>query len=130
MRILNNLLSKMKAILVKEFGGPEVCKVVSDLPIPEPNDNQVSFILFQNFLYYFLKFKIQIRVHAAGVNPVDTYIRSGTHSRQPKLPYTPGLDSAGVVTKLGKNVTKFKVKLFFFFFIFLQNFTFYSFSGW
>lgn len=48
-------------------------------------------------------------MHAAGVNPVDTYIRSGTHSRQPKLPYTPGLDSAGIVTKIGKNVTKFKV---------------------
>lgn len=54
--------------------------------------------------------KIQIRVHAAGVNPVDTYIRSGTHSRQPKLPYTPGLDSAGVVTKVGKNVKNFNVK--------------------
>ena len=37
------------------------------------------------------------------------YIRSGTHSRQPKLPYTPGLDSAGVITKLGKNVKGFKV---------------------
>ena len=45
----------MKGITVKEFGGPEACQYVSDLPIPEPNDNQ-----------------IQIRVHAAGVNPVDT----------------------------------------------------------
>ena len=45
----------MKGITVKEFGGPETCQYVSDLPIPEPNDNQ-----------------IQIRVHAAGVNPVDT----------------------------------------------------------
>ncbi len=43
------------------------------------------------------------------MNPVDTYIRSGTHSRVPKLPYTPGLDSAGVVTKVGRNVTKFRV---------------------
>ena len=48
-------------------------------------------------------------MHAAGVNPVDTYIRTGTHSRKPQLPYTPGLDSAGVVTKVGKNVTKFNV---------------------
>lgn len=88
----NILLSKMKAILVREFGGPEVCQIVKNVPIPEPNDNQ-----------------IQIKVHATGVNPVDTYIRSGTHSRQPKLPYTPGLDSAGIVTKVGKNVKKFKV---------------------
>lgn len=63
--------------------------------------------------------KIQIRVHAAGVNPVDTYIRSGTHSRQPKLPYTPGLDSAGVITKLGHNVKNFKV--FFSYYIFYKQ---------
>ena len=42
------------------------------------------------------------------MNPVDTYIRSGTHSRQPKLPYTPGADSAGVITKLGKDVKNFE----------------------
>lgn len=53
--------------------------------------------------------QIQIKVYATGVNPVDTYIRAGTHSRQPKLPYTPGLDSAGIITKLGRNVSKFKV---------------------
>jgi len=82
----------MRAIRVKEFGGPEVCQLETDVPIPEPNDDQV-----------------QIRVNASGVNPVDTYIRSGTHSRQPKLPYTPGMDSAGIVTKVGKNVNKFKV---------------------
>ena len=56
--------------------------------------------------------KIQIRVHAAGVNPVDTYIRSGTNSRRPTLPYTPGGDSAGVVTKVGKNVKNFNVNSF------------------
>lgn len=43
------------------------------------------------------------------MNPVDTYIRSGTHSRKPNLPYTPGGDSAGVITKIGKNVKNFKV---------------------
>lgn len=53
MRIFYNniLLSKMKAIIVKEFGGPEVCKVVKNVPIPEPNDNQVclhSIFLFKN----------------------------------------------------------------------------------
>lgn len=82
----------MNAILVKQFGGADVCEYTSNLPIPEPNENQ-----------------IQIKIHAAGVNPVDTYIRAGTHSRQPKLPYTPGLDSAGEVTRIGEKVQNFKV---------------------
>lgn len=55
-------------------------------------------------------FEVQIRVYAAGVNPIDTYIRSGKHPIViPKLPYTPGTDSAGVISKLGKNVKNFKV---------------------
>ena len=33
----------MKGILVREFGGPEVCKFETSLPIPEPNDDQVNF---------------------------------------------------------------------------------------
>ncbi len=56
--------------------------------------------------------QVLIRVHAAGVNPVDTYIRSGTYSRRPNLPYIPGLDSAGVIERVGPDVTKFKVILF------------------
>jgi NADPH2:quinone reductase len=48
-------------------------------------------------------------VHASGVNPVDTYIRSGTYVRQPNLPYTPGLDAAGVIERVGAEVTKYKV---------------------
>ena len=46
---------------------------------------------------------------AAGVNPVDTYIRSGTYARLPELPYTPGSDAAGVVEGVGSEVTRFKV---------------------
>lgn len=56
--------------------------------------------------------KVLVKVHAAGVNPVETYIRSGTHSRKPDLPYTPGGDCAGVVEDVGEGVTKFKVCLF------------------
>ncbi len=48
-------------------------------------------------------------MHAAGVNPVDTYIRSGSYSRRPTLPYIPGLDSAGTIERVGADVTKFKV---------------------
>lgn len=53
--------------------------------------------------------KVLIRVHACGVNPVETYIRSGTYARKPTLPYTPGTDVAGVVETIGDGVTAVKV---------------------
>lgn len=81
----------MKAIVVREFGAPEVMKL-EEVELPEIEVNQIL-----------------IRVKAAGVNPVDTYIRSGNYAAVPKLPYTPGKDSAGIVEKIGANVTKVKV---------------------
>lgn len=80
----------MKAIVVKEFGAPEQMhfEEVSDL---EPNENEIL-----------------VRVKAAGVNPVDTYIRQGIHAQKPNLPYTPGKDAAGTVEKIGANITNFK----------------------
>ncbi|XP_066514336.1 quinone oxidoreductase-like [Hoplias malabaricus] len=77
----------MRAIRVSEFGGPSVLKLCSDLPVPTPGQKQV-----------------QIRVHACGVNPVETYIRSGSYARKPNLPYTPGSDVAGVVEAVGDGV--------------------------
>jgi len=79
----------MKAIRIHEFGGPDVLKV-EDVPEPSPAAGQVL-----------------VRVRAAGVNPVDTYIRSGVHAVKPKLPYTPGLDAAGEVEAAGEGVTRF-----------------------
>ncbi|NXI50644.1 QOR oxidoreductase, partial [Chloroceryle aenea] len=81
----------MRAVRVFEFGGPEVLKLQSDVLIPSPKENQVL-----------------IKVHACGVNPVETYIRSGTYARKPALPYTPGSDVAGVVESVGEHVTTFK----------------------
>ncbi|NXS56233.1 QOR oxidoreductase, partial [Brachypteracias leptosomus] len=81
----------MRAVRVFEFGGPEVLKLQSDILIPNPKENQVL-----------------IKVHACGVNPVETYIRSGTYARKPALPYTPGTDVAGVVEGVGEHVTTFK----------------------
>ena len=49
-------------------------------------------------------------MYAAGVNPADTYIRSGSYYRVPNLPYTPGFDVAGVIERVGDDVTNFKVK--------------------
>jgi NADPH2:quinone reductase len=77
----------MKAIRVREFGAPEVLRV-EDLPELQPGPGQVI-----------------VRVKAAGVNPVDAYIRTGTYARTPALPYTPGFDAAGVVESVGKGVT-------------------------
>ena len=50
-----------------------------------------------------------VKVKAAGINPVDTYIRSGNYARKPSLPYTPGGDGAGIVHEVGSDVSKFKV---------------------
>lgn len=80
----------MKAIVVREFGEPEVMKL-EDLPTPGPGPSQVL-----------------VRVKAAGVNPVDTYLRTGIHAHAPKLPYTPGKDAAGVVEAAGDGVARFR----------------------
>lgn len=53
--------------------------------------------------------QVLIRVHACGVNPVETYIRAGTYARRPPLPYTPGTDAAGVVESVGEGVAAVKV---------------------
>lgn len=76
----------MKAIRVHEFGPPEVMRL-EETPDPEPGPGQVV-----------------VRIHAAGVNPVDAYIRSGLYAAKPALPYTPGMDAAGVVESTGKGV--------------------------
>ncbi|MCD9188606.1 MAG: NADPH:quinone reductase [Pyrinomonadaceae bacterium] len=81
----------MKAIVVKDFGAPEVMNL-EEIETPEPNEDQVL-----------------VRVKAAGVNPVDTYIRTGTYAQKPDLPYTPGKDAAGIIEKTGGNVTKLAV---------------------
>ncbi len=80
----------MLAIRVHEFGEPEVMKLeeTDDLL---PSAEQVL-----------------VRVKAAGVNPVDTYIRAGQYARKPSLPYTPGSDAAGVIEKIGDGVSHFK----------------------
>jgi NADPH:quinone reductase len=78
----------MKAIVVHEFGGPEVLRL-EDLPDPSPGPDDVV-----------------VRVKAAGVNPVDTYIRNGAHAVKPQLPYVPGSDGAGEIEAVGANVTR------------------------
>ncbi|HEX7998118.1 MAG TPA: NADPH:quinone reductase [Pyrinomonadaceae bacterium] len=80
----------MKAIRIHEFGGPDVMKL-EEVADPQAGAGQVV-----------------VRVAAAGVNPVDTYIRSGAHARRPALPYTPGMDAAGTVMSVGAGVRRVK----------------------
>ncbi len=77
----------MKAVRVHAFGSPEVMKVET-VPDPVAGPGQVV-----------------VAIKAAGVNPVDTYIRAGTYARKPVLPYTPGGDAGGVVESVGSGVT-------------------------
>ena len=53
--------------------------------------------------------QVLVRIKAAGVNPVDTYIRAGVYARKPSLPYTPGTDAGGVVEAVGAEVKRVKV---------------------
>ncbi len=81
----------MRAIRVGEFGGAEVLRL-EELDAPEAGRGQVL-----------------VRVRAVGVNPVDTYIRGGAYTVKPALPYTPGMDAAGVVEATGEGVTRVRV---------------------
>ncbi len=83
----------MKAIVAREYGGPEVLKL-EQVPRPEPKENEAL-----------------VRVIASSVNPADPLTLSGKHAREfgTHLPLTPGYDIAGIVEKTGSNVTRLKV---------------------
>jgi NADPH2:quinone reductase len=80
----------MKAIRVHKFGGPEVMQI-EEVPTPKPAPGQIL-----------------VKIHAAGVNPADTYARTGNYAILPQLPYTPGTDGAGVVESIAEGVSKVK----------------------
>jgi NADPH:quinone reductase len=77
----------MNAIRVHEFGGPAVLRL-EEIADPSPGAGEVL-----------------VRVRAAGVNPVDVYMHTGTYARKPPLPYTPGQDGAGEIQSVGSGVT-------------------------
>lgn len=79
----------MKAIRVEQIGGPEVLQLEDIAPIEEPGPGQAV-----------------VRVVAAGVNFNDVGQRRGTYPRA--VPFTPGLEGAGVVESVGEGVTNVK----------------------
>jgi NADPH2:quinone reductase len=81
----------MKAAYIKQTGPPENI-IIGELRTPEPSGSQVL-----------------VRVKAAALNPVDTYIRAGTIPMNIPLPFVVGCDLAGVVEKVGPDAKRFKV---------------------
>ena len=79
----------MKAIQVKQVGGPEAMQLV-DLPVPEPKANEAV-----------------VKLAASGVNFIDVYFREGRYKAP--LPLVPGQEGAGVVTSIGAEVKSLKV---------------------
>src|SRR5215472_4141840 len=82
----------MKAVVVNEYGGPDVLKY-QDAPRPEPKNDEIL-----------------VRVVAAAVNPVDTYVRQGMFAKRgiDNRPLIIGYDIAGIVEKTGADAKKFK----------------------
>ncbi len=85
-------MSTINAIQVYDYGDPDQLKL-AQIERPEPQEGEVL-----------------VRVHAAGVNPVDWKIRSGIYRNlmPATFPYTPGADLAGVVERVGSGVTTFQ----------------------
>ena len=80
----------MKAIRVHQNGEPDVLKL-EEVPDPKPMPGQVV-----------------VKTRAIGINPVETYIRSGKYPVKVPFPYTPGADAAGTIESVGPGVTKYK----------------------
>ena len=70
----------MRAVLIREWGGPEVLEIVEDAPVPEPGDDQVL-----------------IHVTAAGINFADTHTREDSYIAKYELPLIPGTEVAGTL---------------------------------
>ena len=82
----------MKAMICREWGGPEVL-TLAELPSPTVADGQV-----------------RVRVRATGLNFADTLQIAGKYQVKPPLPFTPGLEVAGEVLEIGPGVSrKFRI---------------------
>src|SRR3954463_741389 len=79
--------SAMRALVVPEFGGPDVLKE-QDMPVPVPGDNDLL-----------------IEVHACALNPIDFKVRRGALAKGRRMPIILGFDVSGVVRAAGKGVS-------------------------
>lgn len=82
-----------RQVIITEFGGPEVLKVIEESLLPEPKPGEV-----------------RVKVLAAGAAFTDVMIRKGMYPDvKEKPPFSPGYDMVGVVDTLGEGVTRFRV---------------------
>ena len=86
-------MATMNAVQVHKFGGPEVLEYSTNVPRPKPGPDEVL-----------------VRIKAAGVNPVDEFIATGTFV-PPPLPYIPGMEFSGIIEEIGSNVLLVKEEL-------------------
>jgi len=82
----------MKALLCREHGLADKLELVNDWPEPELGENDVM-----------------IDVKAAGLNFPDVLIIQGKYQIQPDMPFIPGGECSGVVSAIGKKVSRYKV---------------------
>jgi NADPH2:quinone reductase len=81
----------MERVIVDQYGGPEVLRVVEDDdPRPRPGE-------------------VRVKVLAAGVSFTDSQLRAGTYLGVPKPPFTPGYELVGIVEELGPGCTRLRV---------------------
>ena len=81
----------MRAVILKNFGGPENLKLVEDFPDPSPKEDEVL-----------------VRVKAVALNHLDIWVRMGALAVKPELPHILGSDVSGVVEKTGSLVKNVK----------------------
>ena len=81
----------MKAIRAHQFGPSHVLQL-DEVPTPKPGTGEVL-----------------VQIKASGVNPADTYVRSGSYALLPTPPYVPGGEGAGVIVELGSGVRGWKI---------------------
>lgn len=84
-------MSVMRAVVVTEYGEPEVL-VDREIHIPAVGPG-----------------RILIRLMAAGVNPVDAYMREGSNEYRPILPFTPGMAGAGIIEDVGEGMIGYEI---------------------
>tara|TARA_Y100001970_G_scaffold286703_1_gene409539 strand:+ start:1594 stop:2565 length:972 start_codon:yes stop_codon:yes gene_type:complete len=81
----------MKAILCNKWGDPEVLEL-KEISNPQPNENEIL-----------------IKIKAVAVNYADLVMLKGQYQTKPEFPFGPGLECAGEIVSLGKNVTQFMI---------------------
>jgi NADPH:quinone reductase-like Zn-dependent oxidoreductase len=82
----------MRAVLLHEHGGLEALHYTQDQPLPEPQAGQV-----------------RVRLHAAALNRLDWWVRTGEIGIKIEFPHILGADGAGVIDKLGAGVIGWEV---------------------